>query len=150
MGHLNFHVRYTLSFPWFKVFLKGKRWTKFLSLQIQTIHRANLCKLALILICITYLKPCRATRHQSILGWNSTLIQVERYNPSFTTVGGTLVVAGGMDTSSVEMLRPGQTVWKTASWPLKEGISQHCAVAWPGSSTELVVLGGINRKAFRF
>ena len=82
------------------------------------------------------------------------MIQVGRYNHSFTAVGGTLVVTGGMGNdgeglSSVEILQPGQTAWTRAPWSLKEVLSGHCAVAWPGSSTALVVLGGANRKAFR-
>jgi len=79
-------------------------------------------------------------------------LNVGRFEHGFTAVGGTLVVTGGYSgddfasygksLSSVEILQPGQTAWTTAPWSLKQEIHFHCAVAWPGSSTELVVLGG--------
>ena len=81
----------------------------------------------------------------------STLIQDPRQLYSLTAVEGTLVVAGGYSQGkyfrSVEMLRPGDAAWTTASWSLKEEICEHCA--WSGSPTELIILGGANRKAIR-
>ena len=76
---------------------------------------------------------------------------------SLTAVGETLLAAGGWDGTSrlksVELLRPGdgETAWTLADWSLVEEVSVHCAVARPSApESELVVIGGIGRKAFRF
>ena len=63
--------------------------------------------------------------------------KVGRSRHSLTAVGGSLVAAGGLSLSSVEIL--GQTGWSTASWSLKAPLANHCAVSFRG---ELVILGG--------
>ena len=76
--------------------------------------------------------------------------KVGRYAHSLTAVDGSLVAAGGWDSSnyfsSVEIL--GETGWSTASWSLKAPVYGHCAVSFQG---ELVILGGdYGRKAFSY
>ena len=65
---------------------------------------------------------------------------------TLTAVGKKLVVAGGYDENNyklnnVEIYQSGR-IWSNASWVLKEDIADHCAVAWPGSTTDIVIIGG--------
>jgi len=73
-------------------------------------------------------------------------LQTRRAFHTLTAVGKKLVVAGGYDAyndklNHVEIYQSGR-IWSNASWVLKEFVADHCAVAWPGSSTDIVIIGG--------